>query len=95
MAKDTNWLVDFPALAKNDLRAIQKGIDESFREFSRTYGQAIEDFFDPLLQFMIWFEKLLLGAPWWLVILVIAGLAYLASRSWKLSVGVILSLIHI
>ena len=91
MAKDTNWLVDFPALAKNDLRAIQKGIDESFREFSRTYGQAIEDFFDPLLQFMIWFEKLLLGAPWWLVILVIAGLAYLASRSWKLSVGVILA----
>ena len=91
MAKDTNWLVDFPALAKNDLRAIQKGIDESFREFSRTYGQAIEDFFDPLLQFMIWFEKLLLGAPWWLVILVIAGLADLASRSWKLSVGVILA----
>ena len=40
---------------------------------------------------MIWFEKLLLGAPWWLVILVIAGLAYLASRSWKLSVGVILA----
>ena len=55
----------------------------------------IEDFFDPLLHFMVWFEKLLLGAPWWAVIAVVAVLAYLASRSWKMVVGVIIAFLLI
>ncbi|MGY9054869.1 MAG: ABC transporter permease, partial [Alphaproteobacteria bacterium] len=95
MAKETNWLVDFPSLSRDDLRLLQKSIDEGFREFSRGYGQAIEDFFDPLLHFMVWFENLLLGAPWWSVIMVIAGLAYLASRNWKMVVGVVIAFVLI
>ena len=95
MADDSSWLIEFPALPRKDLRALQKGIDDGFREFSRTYGQALEDFFDPLLQFMIWFERLLLGAPWWLVIIVFALLAYLCSRSVKLCVGLVLAFIVI
>ena len=51
----------------------------------------IEGFFDPLLTFLVWFEKLLLATPWWLVIAIVAGLAYLSSRSWKLSLGVVIS----
>ncbi len=92
---DGNWLVEFPALGRKDLRSIQKSIDEGFREFSRTYGQGLEDFFEPLLHFMIWFERLLLGAPWWLVIIVIAGLSYLASRNWKLTAGVVVAFVVI
>ena len=92
---DGNWLVEFPALGRDDLRGLQKSIDEGFREFSRSYGQGLEDFFEPLLQFMIWFERLLLGAPWWLVIIVIAGLSYLASRNWKLTVGVAVAFVLI
>lgn len=95
MAKESNWLVDFPSLSRDDLRMLQKSIDEGFREFSRGYGQMIEDFFDPLLHFMVWFEKLLLGAPWWAVIAVVAVLAYLASRSWKMVVGVIIAFLLI
>ena len=88
---ESNWLIEFPALSRDTLRLIQKSIDEGFRDFSRSYGQALEDFFEPLLWFMIWFERLLLGAPWWLVIAVIAGLAYAASRSWKLCVGLVIA----
>jgi len=92
---DSNWLMEFPSLSRDTLRLLQKSIDEGFREFSRAYGQSLEDFFEPLLRFMIWIEQLLLGAPWWLVIAVIAGLSYLASRNWKLTVGVIVSFVAI
>jgi glycine betaine/proline transport system permease protein len=37
------------------------------------------------LYFLVWFEKLLLGAPWIVVLAVLVGLSYGASRSWKLS----------
>jgi glycine betaine/proline transport system permease protein len=92
---ESNWLMEFPSLSRDTLRLLQKGIDEGFREFSRAYGQALEDFFDPLLRFMIWIEQVLLGAPWWLVIVVIAGLSYAASRNVKLTIGVIISFVLI
>jgi glycine betaine/proline transport system permease protein len=94
MAK-SNWLLEFPSLSRDTLRLLQKSIDEGFREFSRAYGQSLEDFFEPLLRFMIWIEQMLLGAPWWLVIVIIAGLSYAASRNWKLTIGVIISFVLI
>jgi len=66
---------------------LKKGIDLSFRLFSRKYGDAIENFFDPLLFFLVWLEKLLLTTPWPIIILVVAILAWFGSRSWKLVVG--------
>jgi len=65
----------------------KKGIDLSFRLFSRKYGDAIENFFDPLLFFLVKLEKLLLAAPWPIIILVVCILAWFGSRSWKLVVG--------
>jgi len=69
------------------LLELKKGIDLSFRLFSRKYGDAIECFFDPLLFFLVWLEKLLLTTPWPIIILVIGILAWFGSRSWKLVVG--------
>ena len=84
-----SWLWEFPTLDESALRALKKSFDTGYRLFSRNYGDAIEGAFDPLLYFLIWFERLLLGAPWWLVILVIAGLCLAASRSLRLTVGVV------
>ncbi|MDD1793971.1 proline/glycine betaine ABC transporter permease [Enterovibrio makurazakiensis] len=92
---DNSWLTEFPEMSRSDLLAIRKTLDGAYREFSRSYGETIESFFDPLLQFLIWFEKLLLGTPWWLMIAVLAGVSYVASRSWKLSVAVIFSFLAI
>ncbi len=86
---DSSWLTKFPTMERADLLSIRKTLDGAYREFSRSYGDAIEGFFDPLLFFMVWFEKLLLQTPWWLVLLVFTALVYLASRSWKLSVAVV------
>ncbi|WP_417223909.1 ABC transporter permease [Amphritea sp.] len=88
---DASWLSEVPQLSRGDLRDIRKFLDTAYRDFSREYGEMIEGFFDPLLTFLVWFEKLLLATPWWLVIAIIAGLAYLSSRSWKLSLGVVIS----
>ena len=66
---------------------LKKGIDLSFRLFSRKYGDAIESFFDPLLYFLVWLERLLLTTPWPIIILVIAVLAWFGSRSWMLVIG--------
>lgn len=75
--------------------ALRQTLDGAYREFSRTHGDAIEAFFNPLLQFLIGFEQLLLNSPWWLVLSVLAALVYVASRSWKLSMSVVLSMLLI
>ena len=76
-----------PVMERIALLEMKKGIDLSFRQFSREYGDAIEAFFDPLLFFLVWLEKLLLNSPWPIIILAIAILAWFGSRSWMLVVG--------
>jgi len=88
---ESNWLTEVPQLDRSALRDIRKTLDTAYRDFSREYGDSIEALFDPLLSFLVWFEKLLLATPWWLVIAIVAGLAYLASRSWKLCLGTVIS----
>jgi glycine betaine/proline transport system permease protein len=90
-----DWLDEFPTMERQDLRDLKKGIDLSFRNFSRTYGEALENFFEPLLQFLVLFEKLLLTSPWPIVIVVIAALAWLGSRSWGVVIGSAMSFLVI
>ncbi|MDB9971876.1 proline/glycine betaine ABC transporter permease [Alphaproteobacteria bacterium] len=82
---------EFPEMSRVSLRDFKKVIDSAFRSFSRNNGETIESFFDPILWFLIWFEKLLLNTPWPIIILVVAGLCYLGARSWKLSLGSVLT----
>ena len=86
---------EIPSLGRNDLRDLKKGIDASFRSFSRAYGPEIEAFFDPLYFFLVRLEKLLIAAPWPIILVVVGALAYLGSRSWKLALGSVLSFIII
>jgi len=81
------FLTKFPVMERTSLMELRKGIDHTFREFSRAYGDGIEAFFDPLLFFLLKFEKLLLTTPWPIILLVLGALAWLGSRSWKLVVG--------
>ena len=77
-----------PVMDRTALRELKKGIDLSFKEFSRAYGEAIESFFDPLLYFLIWLEKILVSSPWPIVIGVFGLLAWVGSRS-KLAIGTV------
>jgi glycine betaine/proline transport system permease protein len=89
------WLVEFPKMDRDALRSLSKAIDEGYRGFSRAYGQGIEDFFDPLLFALVWFEKLLLGAPWLLILVILGTIAWIAVRSLKLTAGVLIAFLAI
>ena len=90
-----SWFEKIPTMDRQELRDFKKFIDLSFKDFSRAYGDNIEGFFDPVLYFLVWLEKLLIGAPWPLIIIVIAGLAWLGARSWMVVVGTIVSFLVI
>ncbi|MBT3884792.1 MAG: proline/glycine betaine ABC transporter permease [Rhodospirillaceae bacterium] len=89
------WLVEFPKMDRDALRSLSKAIDEGYRGFSRAYGQGIEDFFEPLLFALVWFEKLLLATPWLLILGVLGTIAWFAVRSLKLTGGVLVAFLAI
>lgn len=80
---------EFPEMERTGLRDLKKGIDAGFRDFSRNYGDDLEAIFDPLLRFLVWFERLLLATPWPLILVMIAALTYLGARSWKISTAAV------
>lgn len=92
---EQSWLTEMPQLDRSTLIDIRKALDGAYRNFSREYGDTLEAFFEPLLSFLIWFEKLLLNSPWWIVLGAIAALAYLASRSIKLTAGVTIAMLAV
>lgn len=89
------WLSSFPHMDDNTLRNLKKAIDDSFRAFTRAYGDSIESFFQPLQFFLIQSERLLTKTPWPIILLVVALVAWLASRNWKIVAGSIGTLLLI
>lgn len=89
------FFTEFPDLGRTTLRDIKKVIDNAFLDFSRNHGAQLEAFFHPLLMFMVWFEKLLLAIPWPLMLAILGGIAWLGSRSWKITVGTIIAFVMI
>ena len=63
--------------------------------FSREFGESLETFFSPLLQFLVWLEKLLINTPWPIIILIVAALTWFGSRSIKIVIGSVLSFLAI
>ncbi len=89
------WLTSFPQLKSAWLRELQRVIDDGFRSFTRSHGDMIEGLFSPLQTMLIWFERLLLGTPWLLVLAVVAALAWGASRSLRVVIGSVATLVLI
>lgn len=90
-----DWLIEFPAMDRSRLTALKKTIDLGFRSFTRAYGDAFESALAPVKWFLFWMEDLLTLSPWPIVLLVIAAIAYLASRSVRITLGVIVTLLVI
>ena len=87
------WMQQFPTMGQEQLRMLRQTIDASFLTFSRNYGDALEQFFNPLRQFLIFSEQTLSQAPWLLVLSIIAGVAWGATRSLKLVLATLLAFI--
>jgi glycine betaine/proline transport system permease protein len=79
-----NWLYEFPSLDTETLRALKLAIDAGFKDFTRTYGETIEGFFEPLQFFLIQSENFLTETPWPVIFALIIAIVWLASRSWRI-----------
>ena len=89
------FFTEFPEMGRQDLRDFKKAVDASFKSFSRNYGDALESFFEPLLWFLVWLERLLTNTPWPIIIAILSVLAWLGSRSLKLVAGTVVAFVVI
>jgi glycine betaine/proline transport system permease protein len=89
------WLYKFPHMDDDALRSLKKVIDESFRGFTRSYGEAIENLFAPLQYFLIAVDRFMTQTPWPIVIALILGVTWFASRSVKIVIGSMITLLLI
>lgn len=88
-----DWFFDFPTMDGSTLRDLKKAVDDGFRAFTRAYGDSIESFFDPLLWFLVKSEKFMTETPWPIIVGLVALVAWIASRDWRVvlsSVGTLL-----
>ncbi|GLS12665.1 MULTISPECIES: ABC transporter permease [Hydrogenophaga] len=90
-----NWLREFPAMGADALSALRRTVDDAFRTFTRQNGEALEQLFLPLREFLLFSERLLTQSPWPVVIGVIALIVWLASRNVKIVVGTVATLLMI
>ncbi|MBO1042268.1 ABC transporter permease [Brucella pituitosa] len=90
-----DWFYKFPHMNDDALRALKKAIDDGFRGFTRTYGDIIETIFSPLQHFLIGTDRFMTQTPWPIIILLIVGIAWFASRSLKVALTSLIILLAI
>ncbi|MBB3135908.1 glycine betaine/proline transport system permease protein [Rhizobium pisi] len=90
-----DWLFSFPHMDDAALRDLKKVIDEGFRSFTRAYGDGLELIFEPIQHFLIWSERFMTKTPWPIVLILIALVAWFASRNWKIVSGTVVTLLLI
>ena len=91
----SSFLTDFPEMPNKQFREFKKGVDASYKDFAREWGDLIDAMFDPLLKMLVFFEKTLIATPWPIFMIVLLGLTYWGSRSIKLVIGTFLAFVFI
>ena len=74
-------------------RPLRRMVDDGLEWVVRYWGDGFEAAAYPLRVLLNSVERFLLDLPWWLIILVLAGAAFAATRRWVLPLVVIVSLI--
>ncbi|MCR6672283.1 proline/glycine betaine ABC transporter permease [Devosia ginsengisoli] len=83
----------FPELI--DTRPLRRAIDDGLNWVVRNWGDEFEAAAYPLLMLLKAIEDLLIATPWWLIMAILVGIAWLATRNWKLPVVVLVSLLFL
>ena len=52
----SNFLVEFPEMPNKQFREFKKGVDASYKDFAREWGDFIDAMFEPLLKMLVFFE---------------------------------------
>ena len=83
----------FPQLI--DTRPLRRAVDDGLNWVVRHWGGTFEAAAYPLLMLLKAIEDLLIATPWWLIIAVLTGVAWLATRRWPLPAVVLASLLFL
>ncbi|GGA62780.1 ABC transporter permease [Pelagibacterium lentulum] len=78
-----------------DTRPLRRAVDNGLNWVVRNWGTELEAAASPLLRLLNAIEQLLLATPWWLIIAILVGVAWLATRRWQLPLVVFLSMIFL
>jgi glycine betaine/proline transport system permease protein len=82
----------FPHMQDETLLQLKRSIDDGFRGFTAAYGDAIDQAFHPLQQFLMGAERFMTQTPWPVIMLLVVGIAWFASRNWKVVLGCVVTL---
>lgn len=83
----------FPELI--DTRPMRRAVDDALNWVVRNWGGELEAAAYPLLMLLNSIERLLLATPWWLIIAILVGLAWAATRHWKLPAVILVALVFL
>jgi len=76
----------FPELF--DTRSMRIFIDNNFEWVVENWGEQLEIAFLPLLHLIVAIENLFIWLPWYVIIAVVVGIAFIATRDWKVTAGI-------
>jgi glycine betaine/proline transport system permease protein len=83
----------FPELI--DTRPLRRAIDDGLNWVVRNWGDEFEAAAYPLLMLLKAIEDLLIATPWWLIMAILVGIGWLATRNWKLPLIILFSLLFL
>ena len=83
----------FPQLI--DTRPWRRAVDDGLNWVVRHWGGTFETAAHPLLMLLKAIEDLLIATPWWLIVVVLTGIAWLATRRWPLPAVVFAALMFL
>ena len=78
-----------------DTTPLRFWVDDGLTWVVKYWGDGFEAAARPLLMLLISIEKFLLWLPWWLIIVALVGVAYAATRNWKLPAVVLVGLLFL
>ncbi|WEK52727.1 MAG: proline/glycine betaine ABC transporter permease [Candidatus Kaistia colombiensis] len=78
-----------------DTRPWRRAVDDGLNWVVRHWGGTFETAAHPLLMLLKAIEDLLVATPWWMIIAVLTGIAWLATRRWPLPLVVFVALMFL
>jgi glycine betaine/proline transport system permease protein len=78
-----------------DTAPLRRAIDDGLNWVVANWGGQLEAAASPLLTLLKWIEDLLVATPWWLIVVVLVGIAWLATRRPLLPVLVLVALLFL
>jgi glycine betaine/proline transport system permease protein len=83
----------FPEIV--DTRPLRRAVDDALNWVVANWGGAFEAAAGPLLILLNAIQGVLLATPWWLIIAILTGIAWLATRRWRLPAVVCAALVFL